>query len=447
MSAAATAARPTPDDFRAGLLRRTLANAAGIPFYRDHWRGHDWEGIAGLRGLAALPLLDKATYRAGLEPCRPVGKGLPRYLSHSTGTTTEPIFRLRTVEEAEVVRSFFSRVALELPAADGPLPITLSFGSGFHGMTMPMPARGLVIPAGLSGDAELRQACLLLHKRFNVEGVEEHVSVMTGAGAEAAALAQALLDLGHEPPVAPLRALALGDFLDEAQRELIEWAFGAPVIERFSLSEALGGASRKPHTGRFHLDIHLLGEVVDSGTLEPIEEGVGELVLTELYPFAQYQPMIRYRTEDVVERVALEPGNLVFDWWGRARDCVGVERHGRWRWLLGHSHVLHGLGRVPEVAREELFHDVTSLSHHAFGLPLYLLEQREEGGRMVVELVPEICFSPWLHRERAAELGRAIREDLLRRAGLPAGDREALDLRIGFTHGTGGAVFRVDRGE
>lgn len=100
------------------------------------------------------------------------------------------------------------------------------------------------------------------------------------------------------------------------------------VNDRFTLTEAIGGASRIPGTDIFELDPHLLGEVVDPDTERRTDDSIGLLVLTNLYPFVQMQPLIRYTVGDLVRQLP-GTGPMRFQFLGKVRNCISWIYHGR----------------------------------------------------------------------------------------------------------------------
>ena len=79
--------------------------------------------------------------------------------------------------------------------------------------------------------------------------------------------------------------------------------FGAQLYGWPGISEVAGSTCHEcPGCGYFHARPIVVPEVVSpSAPGEIVHKGRGELLLTALAPFQAYQPLIRYRTGDVVE--------------------------------------------------------------------------------------------------------------------------------------------------
>ena len=90
-------------------------------------------------------------------------------------------------------------------------------------------------------------------------------------------------------------------------RERIEALWGAHVYDYYGLSDIFGSCAGmcEERDGLHWAEDHILPEVIDPETLEPVAEGErGELVLTTLKKSAR--PMIRFRTGDIVS-ITSEP--------------------------------------------------------------------------------------------------------------------------------------------
>ncbi|NBB82288.1 MAG: hypothetical protein GVY28_02675, partial [Alphaproteobacteria bacterium] len=69
-------------------------------------------------------------------------------------------------------------------------------------------------------------------------------------------------------------------------------------------------------------DPQVIPEVVDLSTRRPIVEGTGLLLLTELFPFSQMQPMVRLAVGDIFEVTPLPSGRSGFRCRGRLSNSV-----------------------------------------------------------------------------------------------------------------------------
>jgi phenylacetate-coenzyme A ligase PaaK-like adenylate-forming protein len=207
------------------------------------------------------------------------------------------------------------------------------------------------------------------------------------------------------------------------------------VNDRFTLTEAIGGASRVPGTDVYELDPHLVGEVVDPDSERRIDHGVGLLVLTNLYPFVQMQPLIRYTVGDLVRRLPGE-GPLRFQFLGKVGNCISRLRGGRREWLLFSARLNELVNQFPDVNVYEWFSNVRVVHDRTIGsLPILSVSATTENGRLSVQIALELRYAPHTRRERVEELRRFIVDglratpDTVLAAGM---DRGEVDLDIAF---------------
>jgi hypothetical protein len=234
-------------------------------------------------------------------------------------------------------------------------------------MPFPLPGRDLVIPAATTDDDQVGNCVDMLRATYRVQGTEVRASVIMGAAEEIALVLCALDERGIDASQLGIEQIYTAyAFVDDGLRQFLINGFGARLIERFSLSEIFGGATLRADLDAFVLDPYVVGEIVDEDG-RPVAAGeAGELVMTELYPLVQMQPLIRYRTGDVVQRV--EGGaDLALRWWGRRHECVSVGAGEAHRWLLGSRHVSNALAGEPGAARHAVREQLRSVHAHHLG--------------------------------------------------------------------------------
>ncbi|MDR1650825.1 MAG: phenylacetate--CoA ligase [Synergistaceae bacterium] len=90
-----------------------------------------------------------------------------------------------------------------------------------------------------------------------------------------------------------------GETWSDELRGVLEKSLGIKAIDLYGLSEAMGPgvAAECPEQNGLHISDDFIAEILDPVTLEPKEEGEGELVLTSWSRRAY--PLIRYRTRDL----------------------------------------------------------------------------------------------------------------------------------------------------
>lgn len=346
--------RPTteasPGAVRAALLPFTIRNAGRLAFYRDHWRGCDSASVTTLGDLVRLPTLSKDAYMAGLmwHPDATTGAA---HCTHSTGTSGRLTWRHRSHAEVVLINEVLGARAVRAAESDTGLVMSLRYQK--HGMSLPIMSTTPVLPAGVTDEVELGQLLEMLDTELRVLGVRRRPTTLSGQAEDIGLVAQAVLEAGRRRAGRSIERVVLGGRVNPTVAELVSHAFPQAVqVERYSLSEVLGGASRVAPSPYLRLDGHVVGEVLDAEGL-PAPPGVpGELTLTELFPLVQLQPLIRYRTGDLVESAG--DGDLHvegFRWLGRVDDCLPSPDGWRLRksllmdWLCGHPSVARAAHR------------------------------------------------------------------------------------------------------
>ena len=96
----------------------------------------------------------------------------------------------------------------------------------------------------------------------------------------------------------PIRIFTTGSTLYESHREVIERAFDCDVIDSYSCEGTPNVYETPAHFGYRITDYYGIIEVLDE-TNKPVTDGIGRVVSTDLWNYAQ--PFLRYDTLDLVE--------------------------------------------------------------------------------------------------------------------------------------------------
>ncbi|WP_329563872.1 phenylacetate--CoA ligase family protein [Kitasatospora sp. NBC_01266] len=435
-AATARAGRHAKSAFRDQLLALTIDNARTVPFYQEHWKGVDLSSVRTVAELPALPTITKATLReselSALRDDLTISQ-----VAHSTGTTGRPFIRYRSAEELKAL-SDYSDAVRETTAQKSGVPQRRSIMFS----AMPMAIHGSV---GSTTITDLRLAV----DAFSDRGLERTVTTLTRDGllpqaerfdrrlcgnpAALLLITDALLAAGIDPAGLGIqRLVSLSDVLPAGQRRtLLEAWGGAELRDRFSLSELIGGATRCAACEAFHFDPTVVPEVLRLDADEPLAEGIGELTLTELFPFSQIQPMIRYRTGDLVQLVAsdCEPGEVSIRLLGRVPFTPFVESGGRRRPVLSPFLLAEALERLPEVALGDLRGPNSARGALRQGKPLARLEWAPEGAGGRLSLQVATAFDPRFFAAEAAEFGKRVTA-LLEQLVLPGVESAELSIDV-----------------
>lgn len=412
--------RSAAAEFRDRLLRQTVAWCrAQSAFYREHWSKVG--AFGGLADLAQLPVLrrdDIALNHAALL-CDP---GPPACVQYTTGTTGTFLPLYRSQAEVAFIQEFYTRNLRErAPAPEALQALHLALTSAYHGSATPIPSAAYIVTAGVYDRTQAQQAANLLQTCFAFPGVEARISAVVGGDLLIKALTAFLIEAGIDPAELGVRTLVFtGGYTTTRTKQLLARLWRATVIDRFSMSEVFGGAVQVVPGGPFLFDTEVVAEVVDPGTLQPVESGVGALVLTSLYPFSQMMPMVRYYTGDLVEVVSGNrfEADLAVRFRGRERrSIIEAGPQGTVPLLLAADlyDILEGL---PDIAASPRFVGLASTAALEFvGKLHYGVEhERDAAGRVRrISLTLGLRYAPWLHPDRVTNIVTEIRTALYQR--------------------------------
>jgi hypothetical protein len=130
------------------------------------------------------------------------------------------------------------------------------------------------------------------------------------------------MEVAGWPPHRVRVIVTVGGLVTPWQRTVLERLWGARVVDRFSASEVIGGASICGRCGWYHPDPYVVYGCVEFDDVRTeVAEGIGLLTMTELWPLSRARPLVRDRPGDLVEvrRGACTADDLSFVWLGRAK--------------------------------------------------------------------------------------------------------------------------------
>lgn len=402
---------------RNALLRKTFDWCVQhSAFYRRRFSSID--GFGGLRDLLRLPILRRNEIIAehGDFLC---DAGIPACVQYTTGTTGTFLPLYRSYAEGAFISQFFNRRALEHPSVKaGHRPLHLALTSAYHGAGTPIPGAAYVLSAGVYDRTQATQAKNLLTRRYAFPGVEERISTIVGGDILIRALTAFLVDDGIDPAQLSVRTLVFtGGYTSTRTKALLARLWNATVIDRYSLSEIFGGAVQTYVGGPWLFDIEVIPEVVHPRTLEPVDKGIGVLVLTSLFPFSQMMPMVRYYTGDLVEVVsgASAGDNLAVSLLGRERRSAIESQESEVKPLVLSAHLHDVVESFPDVAVTPRFAGLASDRAMEFaGKHHYHLQTQYDarGAVSEIRIGLGLRYAPWLYQDRADLIATAIRDAL-----------------------------------
>jgi hypothetical protein len=420
--------------FRQRLLPQTLDHGRQIDFYRCHW------GAAAASSdirLADLPTVSKAKHRPELEAMRHP-KLRPMLLLQTSGTTGLPFRQFRSAEELDAYREYVQARMAKANGATASRPL-LAFNaipSHLHGASVDASQLAHRISIDTWSETGLKNAISLL----GLKGLFQHedvtpVRALSAAPRMLVSLTAACELRGIEPAEFGIDDVySVSDLLTGSTRRYLSqrWV-GSNVRDVFSCSEITGAAGECETCHGYHYEPTVWPEVLDLELDQPSQDGIGELTLTELYPFAQFQPMLRYRTGDVVRRLACpdRPGDLAFMPLGRRRSCPSISIDNRTHVLIGGAGLREILEDDPGVARSApMGVDDPVISRLPIGLPRAIWTVQDDGEVTRFELNVEAAFSVGLHPRAAADLQERLTERLTDSITVPKGRSVAVQVIV-----------------
>ncbi|MEY9944763.1 hypothetical protein [Kitasatospora sp. GAS1066B] len=442
MTATTAQAKPHAKSvFRNHLLGRTLDNARTVPFYREHWKGVDLAAVRTVAELPVLPTITKAALRESDLPALRDDLTISQ-VAHSTGTTGRPFIRYRSVEELKALSEYSDAVrAATAQKSAVPQRRSIMFSAmpmAIHGSVAATTITDLRLAIDAFSDRGLERAVTTLTRDGLLPDQDRFERRICGNPAALLLITDALLAAGIDPAELGIqRLVSLSDVLPPGQRRTLVQAWGgAELRDRFSLSEVIGGSTRCASCEAFHFDPTVVPEVLRLDRDEPVAGGIGELALTELFPFSQIQPMIRYRTGDLVQLVEsdCEPGEVSIRLLGRipftpfVESAGQLESAGRRRPVLSPFLLAEALERLPEVALGDL-RPASARGPLRQGKPLARLEWTPEGAGGRLALQVGTAFDPRFFAAEAAELGKRL-SALLEQSVLPGVERAELSFAV-----------------
>jgi phenylacetate-coenzyme A ligase PaaK-like adenylate-forming protein len=375
--------------FRNALWRATLENALCAPFYRDFWKHADLDAAIarGPAGISLLPIVSKSMIQAAGAAARNA-EGQPCIDTISSGTTGKPFVTKRGSVELDFISRFYAKAFPKVASSGIPRRRILSFDRMYHGSGVPIASDNHSHKVSIYDYDAFGYAYDVLSRPHDDQGVESWCTVVTGTERVIAAF---LDDIERRSPALPCRVemiVTSGSYVSRALRERARRLFNAVIVDRYSLSEVFGGATEDASTGWYRFDPCLYAEVVNPVTKQPVESGVGLLLLTALHPFQIVQPMVRYDTGDLVEVATLAGGEQLIRPKGRLRHAAIDEATGEC--LLAASEVYEIVEREPFIARRPLFLDAHAVADHfSCGLPKYALTATSAGSVTMISLSVE----------------------------------------------------------
>lgn len=360
------------------FLPLTLSRAARLaPFFSRTLQGFPLEAISSRRALAALP---KTSRRDLIEAGRGAlaAEGNEEvFVQNTSGSSGQFLFLHRSRAEQHFWADFSSKL---FPPATGPRPLSLALYIPTHGTPIAIRSGHLHLMQSVISKSTAGNVLRFLATDFDIPNTERRISALEGPLAQVLTATAFARHHQFDPAEAALKRIVVtGDYLSHSQRCYLEGFWGAEVINRFSMTEIMGGATQSGYGSSFFFDPHLvptLDNVVPGCT------GAGELAVTVLYPFVQLQPLIQYRTGDVFAQSDRQLANEL-EFKGRVEQCLLDGE----RLLISGTSVYDALDQSPLVARTAPWVNVgLNGGDDALGHPIVTGEMEHRSGHKRLQL-------------------------------------------------------------
>lgn len=384
------------DRLRQYLLPITVEHAKNnSPFYAKHLAGVEPHSLT-IGSLKSLPLLRKKHLEESLDELRAM-RGYPDFIMYTSGTTGRamevPVYHEEIQAFDDLVVDTWTR------KSGGDQPLTLSIlrvGHGAHVLTRNIPT----IPCHINYD--VHQLVEFLEKKHWVNGQREKVEILDANALNLRHVTHELMQIGVNPKSFRLKAVSVsGWYIPGAERKFFEDVWGCALLDRYGVTEVNGDAKWCHQCKAYHFDFTVIPEFIDPATFEVIENGVGMVVLTGLYPFNQAVPKIRYLVEDLVEVKQAQCGSSQKSVVFLSRLAHAVKTGARGSYIYS-TDIVDALFGFPDVARKE----------KTGFLKFRLRQLAEDGCRIEVEL----SYHPHFFRERVMEIESRIVSAIKRRS-------------------------------
>jgi hypothetical protein len=147
----------------------------------------------------------------------------------------------------------------------------------------------------------------------------------------------------------------------------------------------------------------VIPELVDLFENGRLASGIGHLVLTSLFPFAQGQPAIRYQTGDIFRRQTgrCQFGDSYF-FLGRTQHSVCASDVRGKPLILGSAELITILDESPEIARSAFLGSLLGCdAGRDIGRPIFraTIETAPENNRKYVKVLVQPTFDPFLFQD------------------------------------------------
>lgn len=340
------------------------------------------------------------------------------FVTFTTGTISQrPLLIQRSLEEQQYLQNFFSVLQSNHFESEASQPLGISEGSMNHGAVLKIPGFGYNFMVELIRDYGVLRTAWLLQNEFYFPGHQRKVSKLNITYMGLCVLYQYMEQENIRLPEDQLDAITIfGWPVPPKRKKVMEDFFGTSITDNFSMSEMFGGARYCDNCLGFHFEPFVVPEVLNVETGDRIDEGVGELVITPLFPFSQRFVLIRYKTSDLVKVYDTDcpAGRKAYKFKGRLQRSVKIAPE----IYAGEAEVAKAIDDVPGLSRPSSDFSILN-DPSAPNWPKFKIKELDDDYKM--ELTAELTFSPeekpGLVKNTKKQIVKRLTEDLTSEVG------------------------------
>jgi phenylacetate-coenzyme A ligase PaaK-like adenylate-forming protein len=375
-------------EFQRVLFGPTIENALRTKYYKKKYQHLSLENI-DIQILGSLPITHKTEIQEA-EGEAQVRDNLICEDSFTGGTSGTPFSYIVGSREREYCLDFFSSLYRE-EAKELGRALIYADPTVAETHYLPAPIRKHFL--SIYKNASFNHGRKVLTTRYCETGVEERCSFLLSTERILRAFTVDTLKNCNESFKSDLRyIISYGQYITKYWQDIYEKVWGCQLIDRYGLSEIIGGATRDTTSGWYYFDPIVIPEVIGNRSGKNIREGVGILLLTPLFPFQECQPLIRYYTGDLVEVTHTKgsiPNRLAIRPLGRAR--YGVPASSGDEWLITPAEIYEVIDPLTSIERTSLFRDAKQIdSPNDLGHPIYSTNFKNKEDTVLVNI--DVCL-------------------------------------------------------
>lgn len=413
-----TTSPPNYSIMREQLLTNILSETVSFAeqnsiFYKHLYKSLD-VNFSELSGFGKLPIITKGDLiENGSEML--TNDEFPGYIRITSGTTGNEdgdyLIKYHSLKEKNAWRE------LRLIRNDnGIIPISLKLITPDHGVDPSAGVKG-VFHLPLEAENHIHVINSFLSKRFGFNGYTSNIEVLSGSTNLIRLLTEYNIEKGIDSSKFNIKAISLGSWhLTDQAMKVIRDYWNADILSVYGVSEVPGlSAYVCPKCGCFHFNGTTYNEIISINEEEKFRcpSEIGTLVTTAFYPLVQYQPIIRYDTNDIFEILGMCDGKIKYAYWGRLGSVPVIFKGGQFLPLFSSIKFFEAISRNDYVEiKSDTRLKVIELKKK-FGRPLYCLNHSVMSERHSLNLIVALKNFQNISAEKKEKINKDIYQSVI----------------------------------